>query len=76
MTPAYQELLRGLMRRYPYRIETNYAKLDRIIHPKIEAFKQQVLEGEFHGLRVREWAGILASTNANFLAERLQTLLK
>ena len=73
---SYQARLRGLMARYPYRIETNYAKLDRIGHGEIEAFKKQVLETELHGLRVREWAALLATDNAALLAERLQAQLR
>lgn len=72
----YQNRLRDLMARYAYRPETNYAKLDRIGHPQIETFKQQVLETTLHGLRVREWASLLATTDKNQLAITLQTQLK
>jgi len=58
---AYQAMLRDLMNRYDYRLDTNFAKIDRISHPAIEAFKARVLGTEFQGMTVGEWAKILSS---------------
>jgi hypothetical protein len=48
-TPEYQILLRQLITRYTYRLDTNFAKMDRIVHPGIEAFKRRVLGTTIHG---------------------------
>jgi len=59
-TRTYQARLRtDLMAAFRYRLDTNYAKLDRIVHPEIEAFKSRVLTLEVHGKSVQEWARLL-----------------
>jgi hypothetical protein len=62
-TPEYQVLLRQLLNRYNYRLDTNFAKIDRIVHTEIEQFKQQVLDMPVEGLTVRQWSRIFASEN-------------
>lgn len=58
-TQEYQRLLRQLFGRFPYRLDTNFAKMDRIVHGGIEDFKQRVLAREVHGLSVSEWSRLL-----------------
>jgi|SRR5579884_403550 len=58
-TPEYQKLLRQLTNRFPYRLDTNFAKMDRIVHAGIEAFKQQVLNTTIHGLSIAQWSRLL-----------------
>jgi len=58
-TQQYQALLRQLINRFPYRLDTNFAKMDRIVHPEIEEFKQRVLGTALHGLTVAEWSRLL-----------------
>lgn len=62
-TPEYQELLRQLLNRYSYRLDTNYAKIDRIFQPEIEEFKQRIYNTPVHGMTVREWLRLHRSTN-------------
>lgn len=50
-----QARLRRLLAAFPYRLDTNFAKMDRIMHPGLEAFKARVLQQEVHGRSVREW---------------------
>lgn len=69
-TPEYQVLLRELMSRYPYRGDTNFAKMDRIVHTGIEDFKLQVLGSEFNDRPILEWSRLLASGN-NELIKRV-----
>ena len=57
-TPEYQARLRRLFGRYNYRLDTNYAKMDRIVHPEIESFKRMVTDLPVHGLTVKQWARI------------------
>jgi hypothetical protein len=57
--PAYQLMLSELMGRFPYRLDTNFAKMDRIRHPEIEAFKTKVLAKTIHGLSISAWSNLL-----------------
>ncbi|MBD3771447.1 MAG: hypothetical protein IE925_15040 [Rhodobacterales bacterium] len=54
----YQAQLRGLMSMAPYRLDTNYAKMDRIVHPDLEAFKSRVGGTTVHGLTIRQWGNL------------------
>lgn len=56
----YQEQLKELQRRFIYRLDTNYAKIDRIDHESIENFKERIMNMKYHGKRIKEWAGILS----------------
>jgi hypothetical protein len=58
-TAKYQALLRQLINRFPYRLDTNYAKMDRIVHKGIEDFKQRVLGTTIHGLTIGQWSRLL-----------------
>lgn len=55
-TPAYQQKVRQLLGRYPYRLDTNFAKIDRIDHAGLEDFKARVLSTQIHGHTVLAWA--------------------
>lgn len=55
VSPAYQRKLKSLLGRYSYRLDTNFAKVDRIEHPGLEEFKTRVLQSEFYGATVEEW---------------------
>ena len=58
-TREYQENLRQLIARYPYRLDTNFAKMDRILHPEIEDFKSRVLAHHVNGMTVAAWSRLL-----------------
>lgn len=62
-TKEYQEKLRSLMGMFPYRLDTNFAKMDRIEHPSLEQFKTKVLETDYLGQTIRNWSRILGSSN-------------
>lgn len=59
-TAEYQVLLRQLISRFPYRLDTNFAKMDRIVHSGIEDFKRRVLGTAIHDLTVAQWSGLLS----------------
>ena len=59
-TPEYQEQLRQLVRNFPYRLDTNFAKMDRIVHPEIEAFKRRIHGMMLHGKTIGEWNRLLS----------------
>lgn len=60
-TQEYQMLLRELITRFKYRLDTNFAKMDRIVHPGIEDFKKRVYQTQFSGMEVGQWNRLLAS---------------
>jgi hypothetical protein len=70
-TVAYQTLLRELIARFPYRLDTNFAKMDRIVHPEIEAFKARVYDTEFHGRTIGAWNRLLSKGGKNLIRKEL-----
>lgn len=60
-TPDYQIQVRELMARFPYRLDTNYAKMDRIVHHEIEQFKTRVMQTNYNGMKIGEWLRLFAS---------------
>lgn len=56
----YQEKVKKLQSLYIYRLDTNYAKIDRIEHEGIEDFKERILNMMFHGKKIKDWAKILS----------------
>mgnify|MGYP003571278273 CR=1 FL=1 len=54
--PEYQQKLKALLGKYPYRLDTNYAKIDRIQHSDIEEFKSKIYETEYKRRKIKEWA--------------------
>jgi hypothetical protein len=71
-TPEYQMKLRELMAQYPYRLDTNYAKIDRIMHSGIEEFKRTVHKRAVNGMTVKEWARVWASADQRYVKEILK----
>lgn len=67
--PTYQAKLAELMGEYRYRLDTNFAKIDRIEHEGLEKFKSSVLDKVVLGHTIREWANVIKDDNG------LQTLL-
>lgn len=55
-TAEYQKQVRSLLGKYPYRLDTNFAKIDRIEHPSLEEFKTRVLNTSVDGKTILEWA--------------------
>lgn len=53
--PQYQKQIKELMGRYSYRLDTNFAKIDRIQHSGLEEFKRQVLAQEIYGHIILAW---------------------
>ncbi|MBG5268040.1 hypothetical protein I4970_17855 [Pseudomonas aeruginosa] len=74
-TPEYQALLRQLIQRYPYRLDTNYAKMDRIVHPEIEAFKSWVYQQTIHGMTIYQWNRLLSRGDDQQIRQALEAHL-
>lgn len=71
----YQRKLMALRGQFVYRLDTNYAKIDRIEHSEIEEFKTKVLSTVFHGKTIKQWSTILSSNDDTVLEEALKTIL-
>ena len=68
-TFEYQIKVRSLLEKYKYRLDTNFAKIDRIVHPEIEAFKAKVLNTNIHGLPISNWSKVLSSDDNSVLGK-------
>lgn len=55
VSPSYQRRLHELRNMYSYRLDTNFAKMDRIEHSGLEEFKAQILSTPYFGYTLREW---------------------
>ncbi|MCL4252640.1 MAG: hypothetical protein KJ043_02545 [Anaerolineae bacterium] len=53
---GYQLKLADLQSQFPYRLDTNFAKIDRIQHTGLEIFKKQVMSTSRMGYTLAEWA--------------------
>lgn len=73
--PAYQAKIRLLMGRFPYRLDTNFAKLDRIRHPDVERFKRLALSYCLCGRTVADWRALLGSAGEADIKRNLGPLL-
>lgn len=56
---SYQNMLKQLQGVIKYRLDTNYAKIDRIKHSAIEAFKSEVMRKTFFGRTIKGWGDIV-----------------
>lgn len=68
----YQHQLRELISRFTYRLDTNFAKMDRIVHPEIEQFKRRVLNLQKFGRTVNEWRALLGQEQESKLRLALE----
>jgi hypothetical protein len=76
-TPAdHQEIVQELRANFHYRLDTNFAKIDRIRHSEIEAFKGRVLSRTVHGMTIQKWAKILCSDNESRIERALRDHVK
>lgn len=73
-TAEYQELLSKLIARFPYRLDTNFAKMDRIVHTEIEAFKEHVYKTEFHGRSIGAWNRLISKGDDSVVRRALAEL--
>jgi hypothetical protein len=70
----YQTKLKGLLGRYPYRLDTNFAKIDRIEHAGLEKFKENVLNTKAESYTIKEWMERLFG-DENTVKESLSALV-
>ncbi len=65
--PGYQNLLHELTARFPYRLDTNFAKIDRIALGSLEAFKQNVMQTTFIDRSIRMWIDAITKSDTSAL---------
>lgn len=58
--PETAELTSYLRRNLNYRLDTNFAKIDRVDHPQIEDFKARNLARDYRGRTIAGWRQVLA----------------
>ena len=73
-TPEYQARVRELQNRFTYRLDTNYAKMDRIKHTGLEAFKTAIGLKKVKGMTVNQWTKVLGSENDSSIRLAVETL--
>lgn len=71
----YQDKIKKLMSQIDYRLDTNYAKINRINHTDINKFKQHILEYVYNGRTINQWIRIQKEGNEKELKECLGSLL-
>ena len=74
-TEEYQTLLHQLQEKFKYRLDTNYAKIDRIEHTEIEKFKLKVLSTKIYELSINDWAKIISSNDDDKLKSIFSEIL-
>lgn len=59
-----------LMNRLVYRLDTNFAKIDRVANKDVEDFKRQILSSSYLGKTIAEWKSIFADLNGTAETKR------
>lgn len=58
---SYQQIVKQMMSEFPYRLDTNYAKMDRIENQNIEAFKRKILNTSVEHNTLEYWQRLFLS---------------
>ncbi|MDX0953911.1 hypothetical protein GOE09_20005 [Sinorhizobium medicae] len=74
-TPGYQRQLQQLIAGYSYRLDTNFAKVDRIVNKEIEAFKAKVMRTNVHGMTVKQWSALFSKGSDDAIRNALSKFL-
>jgi hypothetical protein len=70
----YQLKLKRLLGKYSYRLDTNFAKIDRIQHQGLEDFKNSILSKIICNHSIKEWSKLF-SGNTNDVIKLLDEIL-
>lgn len=65
----YQNETRELIRSFPYRLDTNFAKMDRIGLDSLEQFKKNILEKTYAGITISSWSKGIKSCDTKLLED-------
>jgi len=61
-------MIKELLRKFPYRLDTNFAKIDRIKHTGLESFKTQVLQTKMFGHEINTWAKLISDDEGDIIS--------
>lgn len=61
----YQGKIKQLLGSFSYRLDTNFAKIDRIEHLELEAFKLRVLNTKILNHTIKQWSKIISDSNSD-----------
>lgn len=61
-----------LMNRLVYRLDTNFAKIDRVANKDVEKFKVQILSSRYLGKTIAQWKTLFADLNGTNDVKRLR----
>lgn len=64
-SPDYQSKVQELRGKYRYRLDTNFAKIDRISHEGLEEFKSKVLQTVIFGHSIETWARLAVDKDSD-----------
>lgn len=67
-----QKLVNNLMQQYPYRLDTNYAKLDRINHAILNQFINEIYNMVFCGKKIRDWYRLFQTDNEQAIIDSMR----
>ena len=68
----FQNEMQSLLSAYKYRLDTNFAKIDRIDNPDIEQFKEKVLNTVIHGRTITAWSKLFSRASDEELIQILK----
>ena len=74
-SPEYQQQLKEIHSKFSYRLDTNFAKIDRINHEGIEKFKAKVHKTQIKQMTIAKWSSVLSSKNDNMLERALAEII-
>jgi len=60
-TKEQQESIKELVSNFSYRLDTNFAKIDRIVHEELEEFKENTSQLNIAGRTIEEWSNLMTS---------------
>ena len=73
-TEKQKNLVNLLLQNYPYRLDTNYAKLDRIKHPDLDKFILEIYTRKIYGRSIRDWYRLFQSDNEKLMLDSLSEI--
>lgn len=71
----YQNKVKQMLSKFNYRLDTNFAKIDRIEHIEIELFKTKVLKTIYKGKTIEQWSKLFSSNDVDQIKKELELIL-
>ena len=71
----YQKNIKQLLGKFSYRLDTNFAKMDRIQHEGLEMFKERILTKLLYEHSIKEWSKLFADRTTGDTTKLLKEIL-